>query len=64
MNLLHLVLTFNLVTALLILVGFYYLHRKYDERADGEAFKATHIAGLGGVAISVGLLSSMATMFI
>jgi hypothetical protein len=64
MNLLHVVLTFNLVTALFTLVGFYYLHRKYDENTDGEAFTATHIAGLGGVAISVGLLSSMATMFI
>jgi hypothetical protein len=63
MNLLHLVFTFNLVTALFILAGCYYLHRKYDEPTNGEAFTGAHLAGLGGVAISVGLLSTMATLF-
>ncbi len=64
MDLLHLVLTFNMVTALITLAGCYYLHRKYDEPTDSEPFTTTHMAGLGGVAISVGLLSTLGTMFI
>jgi hypothetical protein len=62
MNLLHLVLTFNLVTALLIMAGCFYLHLKYDERTESEAFTGAHLAGLGGVAISIGLLSTMAVL--
>jgi hypothetical protein len=64
MDLLHLVLTFNLVTAVMTLAGCYYLHRTYDDRTDSEAFSATHVAGLSGVAVSVGLLSTLGVMFI
>jgi hypothetical protein len=65
MNLLHLVLTFNLVTALFILAGCYYLHLKYDERTDRDINtlrSGVSVAGVAGAAIAVSLLGSAATV--
>ncbi len=66
MNLLHLVFTFNLVTALFILAGCYYLHVKYDEPigSDIDALPSgSRMAGIAGAAVAVGLLGGVATMF-
>jgi hypothetical protein len=66
MNLLHLVFTFNLVTALVILAGCYYLHVKYDERTDRDAparHAGVNVAGIAGAVVAVGLMSGLATMF-
>jgi hypothetical protein len=66
MNLLHLVFTFNLVTALFILAGCYYLHFRYDDNIDSDANSlpsGVSAAGLAGAVVAVGLMGSVATMF-
>ncbi|MGL4233829.1 MAG: hypothetical protein ACRCWJ_20910 [Casimicrobium sp.] len=71
MNLLHLVFAFNLVTAIFILAGAYYLHFKYDENTTGDSrdysnyagSMGTGAAGVVGAMISVGLLGGLATLF-
>jgi hypothetical protein len=67
MDLLRLVLTFNLVTAIFILAGCYYLHWKYDERTDRDINtlpSGVSVAGVVGASIALGLLGSVATMFV
>jgi hypothetical protein len=67
MNLLHLVLTFNLVTAIFILIGCYYLHWKYDEKIDGDTNalpSGLSLAGVAGAGVALGLMSTVATMFV
>jgi hypothetical protein len=67
MNLLHLIFTFNLVTALVILVGFYYIHLKYDDAIDSDANalrSGVSVAGIVGAGIALGLMSSIATLFV
>lgn len=71
MNLLHLILTFNLVTAIFILVGAYYLHFRYDEDTNGtvepkRAYRAgsnSLSAGIIGAMVGVSLISGVATLF-
>jgi hypothetical protein len=71
MNLLHLIFTFNLVTAIFILLGAYYLHFRYDEDTNGTADTkrvydgGSHSmsAGIVGALVSVTLLSGVATLF-
>lgn len=68
MDILHLVFTFNLVTALFILAGCYYLHVKYDYNTNGDdsyvAPSGVSLAGVVGAGIGLGLMSSVATLFI
>lgn len=67
MNLLHLVFTFNLVTAIIILAGGYYLHLRYDERIeskDTSLVPDTALAGMAGVAVSLTLIASVGTLFV
>jgi hypothetical protein len=67
MNLLHLVFTFNLVTAIFILVGCYYLHVKYDERIESNVSalpSGVSVAGVVGAGIALGLMSSVVTLFV
>jgi hypothetical protein len=67
MDLLHLVFTFNLVTALFTLAGCYYLHVKYDDNTTGDdAYtvpSGVSLAGVLGAGIGLGLVSSVATLF-
>jgi hypothetical protein len=67
MDLLRLVLTFNLVTAIFILVGCYYLHWKYDDRTDTDINtlpSGVSVAGVVGAGVALGLLGTVATMFV
>ncbi len=66
MNLLHLVFVFNLVTAVMVLAGCFYLHLKYDERIDRDVDAlptGVNLAGIVGASLAFGLLSSVAVMF-
>jgi hypothetical protein len=67
MNLLHLIFTFNLVTAIFILAGCYYLHLKYDDSIKSNANalpSGVSVAGIVGAGIALGLMSSIATLFV
>lgn len=71
MNLLHLIFTFNLVTAIFILIGAYYLHFRYDEDTNGtaepkQAYRGgshSMSAGMLGALLGVTLISGVATLF-
>ncbi len=73
MDLLHLVFTFNLVTALFILAGCFYLHMKYDDAittkdtTDSREYSksgAMNAAGIVGALVAVSLMSGVATLFV
>jgi hypothetical protein len=69
MDLLHFVFAFNLVTAIFILAGAYYLHYKYDEKIDAKPYEyigysGAQAAGIAGAMIGVGLLSGLVTLFV
>jgi hypothetical protein len=64
MTLLHFILAFNVGTCLVILLGCYHLYRSYDDRTDGKTPTPINMAGISGAALSVGLMSGIATMFV
>jgi hypothetical protein len=69
MNLLHLVFAFNLVTAIFILAGAYYLHYMHDEKIETKpyayaSYSNAQAAGILGAVIGVGLLGGFATLFV
>ena len=64
MDLLHMVLAFNLVTSIGILASCYALHRSFDTTVDGKPLAKFNVAGMSGVAVAVGLMSGVATMFV
>jgi hypothetical protein len=68
MDLLQFVLAFNLTGCVIALIGFFYLHRQYDDRVEPD-YRANQravqfsAAGVSGAVVSIGLLGSLATMF-
>jgi hypothetical protein len=67
MDLLQLIFTFNLVTAIFILAGCYYLHVRYDEpikSKHNDLPSGVSFAGIVGAGIALGLMSSVATLFV
>ena len=64
MDLLHIILAFNLMTSLGILAACYALHRSYDAAADGEPMVKLNFAGMSGAALALGLMSGVVTMFV
>ncbi len=64
MDLLHIILAFNLVTSIGILAACYALHRSYDPVASHKARTPINFAGMSGAALALGLMSGIATMFV
>ncbi len=64
MDLLHIILAFNLVTSLGILAACYALHRSYDPTVDGKPRASLNFAGMSGAALALGLMSGIVTMFV
>lgn len=71
MDLLQLIFTFNLVTAIFILIGAYYLHFRYDEDTNGTAPTKPRdhrgsngvVAGVMGAVVGLTVLTGVATLF-
>ncbi len=70
MDLLHIILAFNLVTTLGILVGGYVLYRGDGvalSRPSPDRYNGRHalfnLAGLSGAVLALGLMSGVARMF-
>lgn len=64
MDLLHVILAFNLVTTITILASSYAMHRYYDSAPNGEPRTTINVPGLSGAALGVGLMSSLVTLFV
>jgi len=64
MDLLHVILAFNLVTSLGILAACYMQHRSYDPKVDPARRTPINFAGMSGAALALGLMSGIATMFV
>jgi hypothetical protein len=64
MDLLHVILSFNLVTSLGILAACYALHRSYDPTVNRKTRARLNFAGMSGAALTLGLMSGIATLFI
>lgn len=64
MDLLHIILAFNLVTSLGILAACYMQHRSYDPKIAPTERIPVNFAGMSGAALALGLMSGIATMFV
>lgn len=63
MDLLHVILAFNLVTSVGIVAACYAMHRSFDLTIDGKPHARINFASMSGAALALGLISGIATMF-
>ena len=50
MDLLHVILAFNLVTSITVLIGSYAMHYYYDATPNGKPRARVNVAGISGAA--------------
>lgn len=64
MDLLHVILAFNLVTSLGILVGSYVMYHDDRPVPNGRFRLRVNFAGVSGAAVAAGLMTGIATLFV
>ena len=64
MDLLHVILAFNLVTSLSVLVSCYAMHYYFDPTPNGKPRARLNAAGMSGAALGLVLMSGIATLFV
>ena len=64
MDLLHVILAFNLVTTITVLVSSYAMHHYYDSTPNGKPRAKINIAGMSGAALGLVLMSGIVTLFV
>jgi hypothetical protein len=64
MDLLHVILAFNLVTSITALVSFYAMQHRYDPTPNGRPRTTINFAGMSGAALGLILMSGIVTLFI
>lgn len=64
MDLLHVILAFNLVTSITVLIGSYAMHHYYDPTPNGKPRAKINVAGMSGAALGLILMSGVVTLFV
>lgn len=64
MDLLHVILAFNLVTTITILASSYAMHHYDDSTPNNKPRTKINFAGMSGAALGVGLMCSIVTLFV
>jgi hypothetical protein len=64
MDLLHVILAFNVVTSITALVSFYAMQHYDDPTSNGKPRAGFNYAGMSGAALGLILMSGIVTLFI
>jgi hypothetical protein len=64
MDLLHVILAFNLVTSIGILVGSYAMYRDDRPAPTGTLRPKLNLAGMSGAAVGLGLMTGIVALFV